>query len=46
MGGSVKSVSVSAQMVISAPVGCGPGRDLYVSVLVVYEVNICWRGWT
>jgi hypothetical protein len=29
----------------TAPVACERGRDLYVSVLVVYEVNICWRGW-
>jgi hypothetical protein len=40
MDGSAKSVSVSAQMANSMPVG----RDLYVWVLVVYEVNNLLAG--
>ena len=39
MDRSAKSVPVSARMANSTPVACVPGRDLYVSVLVVYEVN-------
>jgi hypothetical protein len=31
-------------MTNSAPVACGAGRDLYVSVLVVYEVHNLLAG--
>ncbi len=44
MDGPAKSVLVSAQMA-STRGTCEPEPDLYVPVLVVYEVNICWRGW-
>lgn len=44
MDRSAKSVPVSAQMANSTPVAYEPGRDLYVSVLVVYEVNNLLAG--
>ena len=44
MGGSAKWVPVSVQMANSTPVAREPGRDLYVSVLVVYEVNNLLAG--
>jgi hypothetical protein len=34
----------SPQLTNSAPVGWRPGRDLYVSMLVVYEVNNLLAG--
>jgi hypothetical protein len=44
MDGPARSVSVSAPMANSTPVACEPGQELYVTVLVVYEVNSLLAG--
>jgi hypothetical protein len=44
MDGPAKSVLVSVQMVIRRRSAAGLGGIFTCRVLVVYEVNVCWRG--